>query len=91
MSPAGSTNATWPTSLPPSNELLSAPSFDSDNASVDATSGSLDTEIDLPSYNPNVPALALTYDSIAASPTPIIIVENTLSPSAAVPSKVSAS
>jgi YD repeat-containing protein len=85
----GSTNATWPTSLPPSNELLSAPSFNSDNATVDAISGSLDTEIDLPSYNPNVPAIALTYDSIAASPTPMIIVENTLSPSSAVPSKVS--
>ncbi len=81
---------TWPTSLPPSSELISAPSFDSDNASVDATSGSLDTEIDLPSYNPNVPALALTYDSIAASPTPIVVFENTLSASAAVPSKVSA-
>ena len=50
----GGTNATWATSLLPSQELLSAPSFPSDNASVDATSGSLDTEIDLPSYNPNV-------------------------------------
>ena len=49
-------NATWPTSLPPSQELLSAPAFPTDNASVDATSGSLDTDIDLPSYNPNVPA-----------------------------------
>jgi YD repeat-containing protein len=93
--PAGSATQagsldTWPTSLPPSSELISAPSFDSDNASVDATSGSLDTEIDLPSYNPNVPALALTYDSIAASPTPIVVFENTLSASAAVPSKVSA-
>ncbi len=87
---SGGTNATWPTSLAPSSELLSAPSFSSDNAAVDATSGALDTEIDLPSYNPNVPALALTYDSVAASPQPMIIVENTLSASAAVPTKVSA-
>ena len=54
---SGGGNATWPQSLGPDQELLSAPSFGSngDNASVDATSGALDTEIDLPSYNPNVP------------------------------------
>ena len=55
---SGGGEPTWPTSLAPSQELLSAPAFPSDNASVDATSGSLDTEIDLPSYNPNVPALS---------------------------------
>ena len=84
----GGTNATWPTSAAPSQELLSAPNFPSDNASVDALSGSLDTEIDLPSYNPNVPALALTYDSVTAQPEPIITVENTIP--ATVPSQVSA-
>ena len=87
---SGGSNSTWPTSLPPSQELLAAPTFagDDGNASVDATSGSLDTDINLPSYNPNVPALALTYDSLAASPEPIIIFENTI-PST-VPSQVSA-
>ena len=85
---SGGSSATWPTSLAPSQELLSAPSFSSDNATVDATSGSLDTEIDLPSYNPNVPALSLAYDSIAANPEPIIVVENTIG--ATVPSQVSA-
>jgi len=91
-SASGGGNATWPQSLAPDQELLSAPSFggNGDNASVDATSGSLDTTIPLPSYNPNVPALALTYDSITANPMPIIVVENTLSASAAVPSQVSA-
>ncbi len=84
----GGTNATWATSLAPSQELLSAPSFPSDNASVDATSGSLDTEIDLPSYNANVPALSLVYDSLTAQPEPIITVENTTP--ATVPSQVSA-
>jgi RHS repeat-associated protein len=85
----GGTAATWPTSAAPSQELLSAPAFPSDNASVDATSGSLDTEIALPSYNRTVPALSLAYDSLAARPEPIITVENTLT-SATVPSQVSA-
>ena len=87
---SGGSNSTWPTSLPPSQELLAAPTFagDDGNASVDATSGSLDTDINLPSYNPNVPALALAYDSLAASPEPIIVFENTI-PST-VPSQVSA-
>ena len=78
--PSGGSNATWPTSLPPSQELLSAPAFPSHNASVDATSGSLDTDINLPSYNPNVPALALTYDSVAANPQPIIVFEKRAQP-----------
>ena len=82
----GGPTATWPTSLPSSAELLTAPNFATDNATVDADSGSLDTEIDLPSYNPNVPALALVYDSVAANPDPIIVFENTI-PST-VPSKV---
>ncbi len=49
--------------------------------SVNAISGALDTAIPLPSYNPNVGALALTYDSQAADPSPIIVAENTLSAS----------
>jgi YD repeat-containing protein len=81
-------SATWPAAITPESELLTAPSFASDDASVDATSGALDTEIDLPSYNPNVPALALTYDSVTADPLPIILVENTMP--ATVPSTVSA-
>ena len=67
------------------------PAFGSTYASVDATSGALDTDIGLPSYNPNVPALALTYDSLTANPCRSSSTENTLSSSAAVPSKVSAS
>jgi len=86
------TNATWPGSLGPDQVILSAPSFQSqsNDATVDATSGALDTQINLPTYNPNVPALALTYDSLTANSMPIIIVENTLSPSGTVPSQVSA-
>ncbi len=74
----GGTTTTWPATITPESELLSAPSFQSDYASVDATSGTLDTEINLPSYNPNVPALALTYDSLTADPLPIILVQNTI-------------
>ena len=74
----GGTNVSWPTSLAPSQQLLSSPTFSSEYASVDANSGSLDTEIDLPSYNPNVPALALTYDSVTANPEPIVTFENTI-------------
>ncbi len=85
----GGTNVTWPSSLPPNTELLSAPAFDGDDASVDATSGTLDTSIPLPSYNPNVPALALTYDSLTADPRPIVLVEHTINPALAVPSQVS--
>ena len=55
---------------------------------VDANSGSLDTQIDLPSYNPNVAPIALVYDSVTANPEPIITVENTIP--ATVPSQVSA-
>ncbi len=44
----------------------------------------------MPSYNPNVPALALTYDSLTANPMPIFVVPHTLDPTQAVPSEVSA-
>ena len=84
----GGTNATWATSLAPSQQLLSSPAFASDNATVDANSGSLDAQIDLPSYNPNVAPIALVYDSVTAHPEPIITVENTIP--ATVPSQVSA-
>jgi hypothetical protein len=84
----GGSNASWATSLAPSQQLLSSPSFSSDDATVDANSGSLDNEIDLTSYNPKVPALSLVYDSLPAQPEPIITVENTIP--ATVPSQVSA-
>jgi RHS repeat-associated protein len=85
----GSSAPTWPTSLPPSQVLSQAPGFDSHNVSVDATSGALDTSINLPSYNPNVPALALTYDSLTADPRPIVTVPHTLDDTQTVPTKTS--
>jgi YD repeat-containing protein len=86
----GGTNATWPQSLSPNTISAADPAWTSDGVSVDSNTAALDTSIPLPSYNPNIPANDLTYDSITAHPLPIIIVENTLSASAAVPSQVSA-
>jgi RHS repeat-associated protein len=86
----GGSNVTWPTSLAPDAELDSSSAFDGDYATVDATSGAPDTSIDLPSYNPNVPAIALTYDSLTADPRPIVLFEHTIDPAQAVSSKVSA-
>jgi RHS repeat-associated protein len=74
----GANPPTWPTSLSPNTVLPAAPSFDSHNATVDANSGSLDTNINLPAYNSNVGALALTYDSITADPRPIITAPHAL-------------
>jgi RHS repeat-associated protein len=86
----GGSNVTWPSSLPPDAQLDSSPAFDGDHGTVDATSGAVDTEIDLPSYNPNVAAIALTYDSLTADPRPIVLFEHPIDPAQAVPSKVSA-
>ena len=69
-----------------------APSIASQNASVDADSGALDTAIDLPSYNPNMPALSLTYNSLTAptNPAPIVVVHHTLATGSTVPTAVNA-
>ena len=87
-SPIGSAN--WPTTIPPDTVLAGGQSTGSDGVSVDSNSGALDTSIALPSYNPNVPGLALTYDSLTADPRPIIEVPHTLDPAQSVPSKVNA-
>jgi RHS repeat-associated protein len=67
-----------------------APSFVTHNASIDANTGAADAVIGLPSYNPNVPALALAYDSQAAVPQPVVVEHHTLDPGLSVPSQVSA-
>ena len=87
---AGGGIMTWPSSYSPDTVGLNATEWQSDGVSVNADSGALDSDDPLPSYNPNIPALALTYDSQAANPKPIIIVENPLSASGSVPSQVSA-
>ena len=84
------TSASWPTTIPPDLEAAGAPSIASQGVSVDADSGALDTNIDLPSYNPTVPALSLTYNSMTANPLPIVVVHDTLDPTQAVPTAVAA-
>ncbi len=84
---SGGGDPTWPGSLPPDLVQPQAPAFDSHNVSVDATSGALNTDINLPSYNPNVPALALTYNSLTADPRPIVDIPHALSSSLTLPSQ----
>src|SRR5437764_745363 len=50
---------------------------------------SLDAVIPLPAYNPNLPGLALAYDSLAADPRPIVVEHHTLDDSLSTPTKVS--
>ena len=87
---SGGGTMSWPQSLAPSQTLAGSASFPSQNVSVAATSGALDTDITLPTYNPNVPAVDLTYDSITAYPQPIVVANHTLDPTQTVPSQVSA-
>ncbi len=44
----------------------------------------------MPSYNPNVPAISLVYNSLAANALPIVVAEHPLDPAQAAPSQVSA-
>ena len=50
------TSSSWPATISPDLVEPGAPAIASQGVSVDADSGALDTNIDLPSYNPNVPA-----------------------------------
>ena len=83
-------SASWPVTISPDLVEPGAPAIASQDVSVDANSGALDASIALPSYNPNVPALALTYDSLTADPRPIIVVHHTLDPTQSVPTAVNA-
>ena len=84
------TSSSWPTTIPPDLEASGAPSIASQGVSVDADSGALNTNIDLPGYNPTVPALSLTYNSMTANPLPIVTVHDQLNPAASVPTAVAA-
>ena len=93
--PAGTGSATggttWNNStLDPGLLQAGAPAFGSQNASVVEYTGALETSINMPSYNPNIPGLSLNYDSLAANALPIVVAEHELTTGAAVPSQVSA-
>jgi hypothetical protein len=85
----GSSGTTWPESLAPDLNLPAAPAFATHNAAVAANTGALDATIPLPAYNPNLPALALTYDSLVADARPIVVEHHTIDPTLAIPTKVS--
>jgi hypothetical protein len=87
---SNSGGANWPGSLAPDTVSSNAPAWDSQYVRVDANSGALDATIPLPSSNPNIPGIALTYDSLTADPRPLIVVNHILDGSQAVPSQVSA-
>ncbi len=55
---SGGGTASWPQVLTPDTVNENGTAWASDYLGIDSNSGSLDTSIDLPSYNPNVPALA---------------------------------
>ena len=84
--PAGTGSATGGTTwnnatLDPGLLQAGAPAFASQNVSVVEDTGALETSINLPSYNPNIPGLSLNYDSLAANALPIIVAEHELNPS----------
>lgn len=80
----------WPESISPDQALADTARFDSQNLSVDAYSGSVQTAIALSSYNPNVAPLVFSYDSLNADPRPMILEHHELDPSQSVPTKVGA-
>ena len=82
---------TWNNStINPGVLQASASAFASQNVSVVEDTGALETSINMASYNINVPALSLNYDSLAANAMPIIVAEHALSPSLSTPTQVSA-
>ena len=83
-------SGSWPVTIPPDLVEPGAAVIPSQGVSADADSGALDSAIDLPSYNPNVPAIALTYNSVTADPRPIVVVHHQLDPSQAVPTAANA-
>ena len=76
----GSSEPSWPAVLIPDTQLTGGPSFISQNVAASADAGSLETAVSLPGYNPNVPPVVLTYNSLAADPRPIAVVHHTLVP-----------
>ena len=93
--PAGTGTTTGGTTwsnqeLPPNLVSAEAPAIASQNVSVVADTGALETSVDLPSYNPNVSPIELDYDSLAANPMPIVVAEHQLDPTKSEPSQVEA-
>ena len=86
----GGAGASWPNTISPDTVLPGAPEIASDGVSVDPDSGALDADIPLPSYNPNIASIDLTYNSLTANPMPIILASHILDPTKTVPTAVNA-
>ncbi len=83
-------NATWPASLDPGLISAGAPAIGSQNVSVVSATGSAETSIAMPSFNPNVAPVSLQYDSLTGNALPIINIEHPLDPTQSTPSTVTA-
>src|SRR5260370_8213331 len=83
-------SASWPVTIPPDLVEPGVPAIASQGVSVDAVSGALDTNINLPSYNPNIAGISLAYNSLTADPRPLVTVHHTLDPSLSIPTAVNA-
>ena len=88
---APTSSATWATVLAPDQLRTEETAGQSPYFQLGLATGELQTSHQLPSYNPNVPALQLEYSSAMADPKPVFIVHYQLDPAqSSVPSWVSA-
>ena len=69
-----------PSRSPPTRSARPRPPSGAHNVAVDSNSGTADASIALPTYNANVPAVVLAYDSGTAYPQPIIVEHHALDP-----------
>jgi RHS repeat-associated protein len=81
---------TWPATLAPDLVQAASPAFASHYVDVTAATGALEAYVGLPSYSPNFGGLVFAYDSLAADPRPIVVVNHELDPAEDTPDKTSA-
>jgi hypothetical protein len=90
----GGGGVSWPAVITPDKPAAAQDQITSDSATrpyaVSLESGALFATHQLPAYGPGVPALGLTYSSVAAERRPILINRYEISPAGPVPNTVSA-
>ena len=87
---APTSSGTWPTVETPDMLQAGAAAVAGPHHTISLADGSVSTAINLPAYNPAVPALSLDYNSMAADPRPIFVTRFEIDPSVAVPSTIDA-
>jgi RHS repeat-associated protein len=85
----GQPTSVWPETLQPDLAQLGSAAFEPGAMYATAVDGSWNQMIDLPSYNSNVPAVGLVYNSVAADARPIVIDHHQIDPTLALPDTVS--